>query len=98
VEKHVGKAAARAVLAYPGDHADGTVNCVSTPARDCGLATEEEEEVGVEEGDGPDDAHPPELRRAHHAERLEVHGKAAGVAGRRHWGILPQTNGWIWSL
>jgi hypothetical protein len=39
-----------------------------------GPAEEEDEEVGVEEGEGPDDGHPPELRRADHAERLAVHG------------------------
>ena len=80
VGKHPG---ARALLSYPGDHADGTAAYVSPPARGGSPATEEEEEVGVEEGEGPEDAHAPELRRAHHAERLAVHGGAAGLAGRR---------------
>ena len=39
-----------------------------------GPAAEEDEEVGVEEGDAPEDGHAPELRRADHAERLAVHG------------------------
>lgn len=57
----------------------------STAARGVGPATEEEEEVGVEEGEGPEDAHAPELGRAHHAQRLAVHGEAeaVGLARRR---------------
>lgn len=61
---------------YPGDYADGTAGSagyLSPAARDRGPAAEEEEEVGVEEGDGPQDGHAPELRRAQHAERGAVH-------------------------
>jgi hypothetical protein len=63
---------------YSRDHADGTTASAGhlPPAGRGGcLATEEEEKVGVEEGDGPQDGHAPELWRAHHAERGTIHGR-----------------------
>jgi hypothetical protein len=64
---------------YPRDHADWAAAVAARPRSPAvrgggGPAEEEDEEVGVEEGEGPDDGHPPELRRADHAERLAVHG------------------------
>ena len=63
---------------YPGDHADGASAGTGPRSPEArggrGPAAEEDEEVGVEEGDAPEDGHAPELRRADHAERLAVHG------------------------
>jgi len=70
------------VYTYPGDDADGTASFggPGLPAARGGRpAAEEHEEVGVEEGEGPEDGHPPELRRAQHAERLAVHGGRCAV-------------------
>lgn len=76
----------------PSNHADGAAAAATSgvvvglghrsEARDGGAAAEEEEEdVGVEEGDGPQDGHPPELPRAHHAERFAVHGRRRRLLG-----------------
>ena len=69
---------ARGRVYYPGDHADGASAGTGPRAPEArggrGPAAEEDEEVGVEEGDAPEDGHAPELRRADHAERLAVHG------------------------
>lgn len=85
------RAEARAI-GYPSNHADGAAAAATSgvvvglghrsEARDGGAAAEEEEEdVGVEEGDGPQDGHPPELPRAHHAERFAVHGRRRRLLG-----------------
>lgn len=85
------RAEARAI-GYPSNHADGAAAAATSgvvvglghrsEARDGGAAAEEEEEdVGVEEGDGPQDRHPPELPRAHHAERFAVHGRRRRLLG-----------------
>jgi hypothetical protein len=79
IERETGRAG---IYTYPGDNADGATSFGwPRPAAARGIrpAAVEHEEVGVEEGEGPEDCHPPELRRAQHAERLAIHGGRCAV-------------------